>query len=336
MDVKTFREGIGRDAPPPVILFCPHKPPRARVPSFDPERAREAVGALTEALIDPSMRDLSLASYYADETEAGEVVSMANTVPFMTDYRLVIVWRAEQYDAEAGKALVAYLENPSPTTVLALVASRIDKRQALYKACEKSGAVVECPEMQREEALRWVVRQLEAQGKRIAPAAVQQLVERTSTRADDLRNALNLVRNYVGDRESIEEQDVVTACADTAEEQVWALTDAVAASDMGEAIRVLREILAMGKSEFEVMGSINWLLRSAYAVADNQRGQVKPFVARKVAPLAHKLGVEKLRDAFSLCMDTEVMFRTTGVDRSLALELLVVKLAAPRSRRAAG
>lgn len=40
----------------------------------------------------------------------------------------------------------------------------------------------------------------------------------------------------------------------------------------------------------------------------------------------------KLIKAFSLCTDTQFMMRTTGVDRTLALELLVVKLAMPIRR----
>ena len=56
---------------------------------------------------------------------------------------------------------------------------------------------------------------------------------------------------------------------------------------------------------------------------------VGPFVAKKVAPLSDKLGFKKLRDALMLCTDTQFMTRTTGVDATLAIELLVVKLAAP-------
>ena len=53
----------------------------------------------------------------------------------------------------------------------------------------------------------------------------------------------------------------------------------------------------------------------------------------KVRPLASKLGVTKIRDAFALCTDTQFMMRNTGTNAPLALELLVVKLAASRPAR---
>ena len=127
-----------------------------------------------------------------------------------------------------------------------------------------------------------------------------------------------------------------TACADVAEERVWTLTDAIADSDVGTALRTLRELLDMGVNEFQILGSLNWLLKSAYAVAAKTRGlpRMSSFVARKVAPLAQKIGEEKMRDAFGICMDTEILLRSTHVDRALALELLVTKLAAPTARQA--
>jgi hypothetical protein len=89
-------------------------------------------------------------------------------------------------------------------------------------------------------------------------------------------------------------------------------------------------LIELGRNEFEVLGTLNWLLKTAYMAAVPQSGRVKPFLANKVRPLADKLGREKFRDAFALLMDTEILFRSTGVDRGLALELLVIKLAAPR------
>ena len=113
-------------------------------------------------------------------------------------------------------------------------------------------------------------------------------------------------------------------------------SDAIAASDTNKALQTLRSILDLNTSAFEVPGTITWLIKTASFAATNNSARVKPFLANKVRPRVDKLGLEKIRDAFGLCMNAEVMLRSTGVDRALALELLVIKLAAPRrSARAA-
>ncbi|MBX7258986.1 MAG: DNA polymerase III subunit delta [Candidatus Hydrogenedentes bacterium] len=332
MDVQEFLQQAGKSGPAPVYLFCPGKPPRAREATFEPVLAQRATDLLLQLYVDPSMRDLCFNAYYADETDSAEIASVAQTFPFLAERRVVLVNNAEVYESDTHAApIIHYLENPSESTVLIMVAAKLDRRKAFYKACEKRAVVVECPELREPEAKAWARREIEARSKSIDNAALDQLITRTGARLGDVNNAVLLVCNYVGDASAIRAADVTAACSDVSEEEIWTLTDAIAASDTNKAVHALRDIMDQGKSEFEVLGSINWLLKTAYMVTIPNGGRVKSsFLADKVRPLAEKLGREKFRDAFRLLMDTEIMFRSTGVDRALALELLVVKLAAPR------
>lgn len=331
MNVTEFLKTIGKDAPAPVYLFCPDKAPRAREASFEPLLAHRAVDRMVAHYVEPGMRDLSYSSYHADETPVGEVVSVARTYPFLSERRVLVVYGVERYELETHtKPLIEYLAAPCETTILLLVANRIDRRLKLFKACEKNGMVVGCPELRENEAEAWARDEIKQRGKRIEAEALKLLVKRTGTSLGDVNNAIELLCNYVGHADTIGESDVDAACADVAEESVWSLTDAIAASDTRKAMESLRAVIDLGKNEFEILGSINWLLKSAYLVATNN-DRLAPFLANKIRPLAVKLGKQKLRDAFSLCMNAEIMLRSTGVDRALALEMLVIKLAAPRN-----
>lgn len=319
-----------------AYLFCPFKAPGAKYASFEPVLADRAVDRIVRTHVDPSLKDLCFTTYYADEADPAEIAMEARTLPFLAERRVILVRGAEAFESESAcKPLLAYLESPNDSTILLFVASRVDKRTKFYKACEATGRIIECPELREQEVSLWVQAEAQARGKTLEPGAVRELVARTGTRLSDVNNAIDLVCAYAGGAGMVTQNDVAAACADVAEEEIWALTDAIAASDPGRALTALRAILELGKSEFEIMGSINWLLKSAYVVAGDApaKAQVKEYTARRVRPLAAKLGTEKLRDAFALCMDTELLLRTTGVDRALALEMLVVKLAAPRNHK---
>ncbi len=336
MKAAEFMRAVEKGPIGPVYLFCPHKPPRARDPSFEPLLAQRAVARAVEALVDPGLRDLCYSVYYAEEADPAEIVSVARTFPFLADRRVVVIHNAERYEAESvGGPLLEYLAEPADTTVMLLVANRIDRRLKLYKACEKGGEIVECPELKDHELALWIHDEVKAVGKSIEPDAVTEIVSRTGGRLSEVCNAVQLVSGYIGDAPTIRADDVAIACADVAEDEVWAFTDAIAQSNTHDAIRVLRQLIDLGKNEFEIMGMINWLLKTAYAVAAGIGSELKvsPYQAGKVRPLVEKLGVRKLRDAFSLCMETEILLRSTGVDRALALELLAIKLAAPRRAR---
>ncbi len=318
----------------PIYLVCSHKGERAKRATFEPLLASRAVERLIRRYVDPSMKDFAYAGYHAEETDVGEVIETCQTLPFLAERRVTAVHGAEAYDkGSAAKALAAYLASPNPACVLILVSGVIDRRSKIFKLCQENGVLLECPVLRERELNLWVHDELKARDKRINPAAVSELLERAGARLADVQNAIELVSGFAGASEpEITLEHVRMACADVAEDEVWALTDAIAESDMGRAVKALRMLLELGKAEIEIMGTINWLLKTAYAVAKDGPGAVAPFQAKKVRPLVDKLGLRKIRDAFRLCMEAEVMLRSTGVNRALALELLVVKLAAPRQQ----
>jgi len=257
-------------------------------------------------------------------------------LPFLTERRIVVVRRAERYLSESNCGpLLTYLGNPCESTLLLFVADTIDRRSKFYRACNELGSVVPCPKLRESDVKIWIKKEAKARQKQIDPEAIEALIDRAGTRLGDVYNALNVACDYVGANPVVHVEDVETACSDVAEEQIWTLTDAIAVSDTKKAVCALRELLDLGLNEFQILGSLNWLLKSAHAVAAQTPGlpRMSKFVARKVEPLARKLGPEKVRDAFSLCMEAEILLRSTHVDPALALELLVVKLAAPKTRR---
>lgn len=342
MLAREFTQHLESGAVPKVVLLCPGKAAFNKEP-FEPFLADRAVDLVTKKFVDPTLRDLVHTVFYADETAPGAVVGESQTMPFLAERRVVIVRRAERYMAMASgprsplNSLIEYVKSPSDTTILVLVSSQVDQRKALYKACKESGLVVECPQLAGRELEQFVTSEAARLGKRLDRAATEELLRRAGAQLGDVSNAIALVASYVDDAGAIAESDVIAACADVAEETVWALTDAIAASDTPKAVSTLHRLIALGKSPDEIIGIVQWLLETAYRAAPQSKLEVKSqFVAEKVRPLVQRLGFEKIKAACILCTDTHFMMRCTGVDRILALELLVIKLAfRPRGRSAA-
>lgn len=337
MHVRELTELIGKPALPTVLLFCPGAGRQKE--SFEPLLADRAIQHLIAHYVPEGMHDLAYRMFYADESSPGEIVQEAQTLPFLSERRVILVRNAERYDTMSGEKgsplapLIEYLKSPADTTLLILVAAQADKRKKLYKSCSVLKALIECPQLEENEIAQWIREETQRKGKQIEPGAVSELIARAGQRLSDIQNAIELVSNYVGAAQTIRDADVIAACADVAEETVWALTDAIAESDPDKAIHILQQLLDLGKSPDEIMGLINWLLESAYrATPASHTGLKSKFVERKVAPLVKKLGVEKIKAALALCTDTHFMLRSTGVDRTLALELLVIKLAASRRK----
>lgn len=335
--IEALIQRIGTEPPAPVYLIAPGKTGGSKTPSFEPVLAQEAVDRFIATYITPDIRDFAYSQHYGDDTPAAQVAETARTFPFLAERRLVVVYHADSYESDAaGRALHEYIAEPAEFTILVLIAPRIDQRMKLFKTCKSHGVIVECPQLGRAQLEARVRTQAEIYGKTFRSDAVRALLDRTPPSLGDLDSAVRLVCDYVGNKSpKITLEDVEAASTDAVEEAVWKLTDAIAASDTRGAVDALRHQLDLGRTEIELMGTINWLLKTAYAVARPGSAPVQPFVARKMEPLARKLGLGKLRAAFRLCMETEVQLRSTGVDRGLALELLVIKLALDPKRPSA-
>jgi DNA polymerase-3 subunit delta len=342
MLAREFMQQLESGIVPKVVLLCPGKAAFNKEP-FEPLLAERAIDLVVSKFVDPSLSDLVHTVFYADETAPGTVACESQTMPFLADRRVVIVRRAEKYMGMASgtksplNPLLEYLKSPSESTVLVLVSSQVDQRKVFFKACKESGLLVECPQLTDRELTQWVATEIATLGKRLVRGASEELLRRAGGQLSDVNNAVTLVAAYVGDATTVTEEDVIAACADVAEETVWALTDAIAASDTPKAVATLHRLIALGKSPDEIIGIIHWLLETAYRVAPQSRLAVKSqFVADKVKPLVQRLGFEKIKTACILCTDTQFMMRCTGVDRTMAIELLVIKLAyRPRGRSAA-
>jgi DNA polymerase-3 subunit delta len=183
----------------------------------------------------------------ATEQPGDAVVSLCNAGSLFGDARLVIVeevdgrrdgegrlkggWKAGDVDA-----ISAYIKNPAPATVLALVGEEVKKTTALWKACSKAGQVLEFDVVKKKVA-GWVIEQFRARGVRAEPEAGEALVQIVGDDLHALATEIDKIATWAGG-EPIGEQEIVALATPTAGLPIYELTDAWAARDTGRALAV--------------------------------------------------------------------------------------------------
>ncbi len=81
----------------------------------------QAVEALKSSVAEVADLDFNLETFEGESASADDIVAACNTLPFVSERRLVIVRGVDKMSKDAAEALVRYAEDPSPTTILALV-----------------------------------------------------------------------------------------------------------------------------------------------------------------------------------------------------------------------
>lgn len=207
------------------------------------ELKRETAVRRLRSRVPADLADFNLDEFDAKSVEDPEaLVSSLQTLPFGADFRLVIVHGAETLAKPVSEALVSYLADPNPQSVLCLEAEKLAKNTRLYKAVAKVGpkSVVDCSPLKRWELPPYVVRLASRRGLAMGTDAAEELVNRCGESTVMLDNQIATLAELVGQTGQITLADVEANVAQTAEVSPWAFADAVCERDAAKAMALLR------------------------------------------------------------------------------------------------
>jgi DNA polymerase III subunit delta len=199
--------------------------------------------------------------------------------------------------ADAERVAEALAKIP-PETTLALVAH--GKAPAgMAKAVEKAGGEVLSFDVPRERELpKQLVADARELGFDLEPAAARLLVERLGPRPVRLRTELERLALWAGEGGQVGIADLEAMVADTSEEAIWTLADAVVAGDEAETLRVAEILVAQGEALPRIVYALAPRLRQALrAAAELEAGKPAGEVAKGLSmhPYAAKMLVSKVK-----------------------------------------
>ncbi|MCD4761037.1 DNA polymerase III subunit delta, partial [bacterium] len=106
-------------------------------------RLEQVLNRIRESFIPEGARDFNLKLFYGDrKTGTVDIIDEARSLPFMSQNRLIIVRRTEEFQAGALEGFIPYLDDPLETTCLIFVSSKPDFRKKFYKKIKAMGCSV--------------------------------------------------------------------------------------------------------------------------------------------------------------------------------------------------
>lgn len=202
----------------------------------------QAVDRLRERLEEQGPMDFNMSQYDAEHSDFVEIVDACNTLPFAVPYRLVIVTSIEKASAANMNILVEYVNNPSETTVLAVVGEKLAKTSRLYKAIAKQGAVLDRKAPKGRDLPQTVIGLGAQLGLQLNTQAAQALINAAGEELDVLQLSLEKIKTYMMPRTRVELSDVAAVVAQTAEVRIWDFTNALFERKVGRALELMQEI----------------------------------------------------------------------------------------------
>ena len=315
----------------------------------------DAARRLLDQLVADGDRSLLVDEFDLDVARLGAAIDAAQTPPFLTDRRIVVVRRFDRFSkGEEVAALVAYLEDPVASTVMVLVADKtlsateageqVAKQPktppALTKAIAAAGGEIIDSAPSGRNLDGWLAEQLAAAGLDVEPAARNRIV---ATVGQDAGDVVGLIARLKGSFEPgmrLRLDDVEPLLGEAGDVAPWDLTDAIDKGNVPLALGHLRRMMAAGdRHPLAIMATLQThYLRMARLDGAGVRTEKdaaallglkgSTFPAKKAMEQSRRLGGRGVRRAVELLAGADVDLRGARAwPGELVMEVLVARLA---------
>ncbi|HYC31638.1 MAG TPA: DNA polymerase III subunit delta, partial [Gemmatimonadales bacterium] len=202
----------------------------------------EAVQALLDRVLDPSLRDFNYDQRSAGQLDAESLYTLCATLPMMAERRVVVLRDIEalKRKPKVRAALLAYLARPAPETVLLLVQG--SGEDAEDKELARLSVAVVCDALPPERARKWLQHRADGLGLRLEADAADHLVRAVGSELGLLQAELQKLSALPPDG-PVTAEEVGRIVGVRHGETVFDWRDAVFDGRTGDAVRLLARLL---------------------------------------------------------------------------------------------
>lgn len=276
-----------------------------------------------------------------DSLDVAPVLEALATPPFLADWRIVVVRGAERLDSGQAAQLAAAVKEPTPSTVLVLVADtsgRASVPAALSRAVKAKGEVVDTSPGQGRQRNDWVGSRIRRAGIHLDAEAIRLLSEHLGEDVARLHSILDTLEAAYGQGGKVTAADLVPFLGDSGGVPPWELTDTLDQGKTADALKALHRMMdAGGRHPLAVMATLHRhygaMLRldgAEVGSADEAAGLLKmsAFPARKVLEQSRRLGHDRIARAIEIIAQADADLRgLLAWPDVLVMEVLVARLA---------
>lgn len=297
----------------------------------------ESLKQLLERGLDGAPKDFNVDIFYAGDSEITAVKDAVEMLPMMAPRRFVVLKSVDSMKTKDFDDLLSLVESPIDSSVLILVAEKVDLRKKFFKSIEKNGALVKFDRLTEQQLPHWINLLAKKLGKNITQEAVLALAQLVGANLLDVNNELQKLSQFVGSREVIDESDVREIVSHSRMESVFGLTNAIGDRDRAKALTFLANLLEHDESEVGILALISRHMRILLSVKEAHaqglsrtqiasRVGVPSFFIQNYIEQSNRWTEAKLEETLSVLLETDRALKSSPVSSHIWLENFIIKV----------
>lgn len=283
----------------------------------------------------PDEDTINFSYFEGKKTEPGEVIGLAETMPFFADRRVILLENTGFFKNQC-QDLPEYLAQLPEYLCMIFVEKEVDKRSRMYKAVKKYGRIVEFKMQDTNTLMRWVLGMMKRENKKITKPDMELFLQKTGTDMGNIERELEKLVCYTMGREVITAQDIEAVCTTQISNHIFDMIKAVTEKNQKKTLDLYYDLLTLREPpmrilfllarQFNLIMQVKELMKEGYdqsAIA--KKTGLQPFVVRNYGNYAGKFSASWLRSAVEECLTAETRVKTGLMTDTMSVELLLVK-----------
>ena len=209
----------------------------------EPFFIEQATELFLSHVLDEREKEFNLNIFYGQDANSQVIVNAAMQYPLMADKRLIIIKEAQQMRERELGALKAYMENPSPSTVLVLQYK--GKKYPMTKgklaaALKKNAVIFESKKIYENKVPQWIISYGRSLGLNIDNHAAGLLTELLGNNLGNIGNELQKLKIAVGDNKNINSESIKKHITLSREYNIFELNKALGMKNHAKVFEIIR------------------------------------------------------------------------------------------------
>jgi len=288
-----------------------------------------------------------ISTYDLEETPIEAVIDDAETYPFFSEKKLIIVEkpffltnkRADTSFEHNVNRLEQYLENPAPYSTMLFIApyETLDKRKKIVKQFHSTAYVAECQPIQAREMGKWINNIAKELNITINKDVLPILEGELSNDLHVLENEMEKLALFVGENGVVTKEIAYSLISQTIDGSALRLVDAIINRDLVQAMNVQQMLEKMNEEKVSLIALLAFQFRVIYqAKLLKQRGysefqmrqeiSAHPYVIKLANQRERSFSKQQLEHYIDKIAETDALIKRGKMDDRLAFELLIYEL----------
>ena len=273
-------------------------------------------------------------TFHGDEDNGAKVAAAAREIPMLVPRRLLVVRDAQAFAGREADVdvLVAYLDKPSPTTILALTAPTFDARTRLARKVAEVGVLLRAEKVQARDLHPFVRNHGRALGVDLSADAAAALIDACGDDLAAIHDGVSKLALYVEKGRTASPADVREVVAPSRQHTVFELLDAIGRRDTPRAFELVARLADEERVPLKVLSLLARQVRQLIDIKTDRTDSPRlaglpPFVREKIEAQAARFALRDLVRAVEAIHRTDLALKGSKREGERVLEALVLEIA---------